>query len=395
MQPSRTPLDCSTYCWHTHANPFVPFTGWESIMSFDLSDSLESRPQRRRGFTLIELLVVIAIIAVLIALLLPAVQQARESARRTQCKNHLKQLGLALANYHDRSQMFPPGAIILLGTSPVNASDKTLSAVTTGGYDMLWRAENGDRCQSWMLQILPFMDQASLYNSWNFNADVKSNQLDAAGQPLASRNIPSFLCPTRPASKHESLTMGFKSLPKWSGGYNDYGGCYGAGNLALNTAGVAGDRTTYHGTDPVSARGTSINNGGIFYVNSNTSHRDLADGSSNTIIIGEVQRLNSGTLGPATSFDGWAIGGLPTLFSTFDTVVQTKAGINGLQRETAGSDHTGGAHFGLADGSVRFLSQNMDLTICGDMQHENRHSRRWPLACSGRCAVIERLRRST
>ena len=332
-------------------------------MSFELPGASGSRSPLRRGFTLIELLVVIAIIAVLIALLLPAVQQAREAARRSQCQNNLKQLGLALANYHDRSQMFPPGAIIMLGTSPVSASDKTLSSVTTGGYDMLWRAENGDRCQSWMVQILPFIDQAAIYNLWNFNADVKSNQFDATGQPLASRNISGFLCPTRPSLKHTSLTMGFKSLPKWSGGYNDYGGCYGAGNLALNTVGVAGDRTTYYGTNPTSAMGTNINNGGSFSVNSNTRHRDLSDGSSNTILIGEVQRLNSGTLGPATSFDGWAIGGLPTLFSTFDTLVQTKAGINGLQRETAGSDHTGGAYFGLADGSVRFLSQNMDLTI--------------------------------
>jgi len=332
-------------------------------MCFNLSGVFEPRKRYRRGFTLIELLVVIAIIAVLIALLLPAVQQARESARRTQCKNNLKQLGLALANYHDRSQMFPPGAVIMLGTSPVNASDKTLNSATTGGYDMLWRAENGDRCQSWMVQILPFIDQAALYNLWNFNADVKSNQFDATGQPLASRDISGYLCPTRPYSKHTNLTMGFKSLPKWGGGYNDYGGCYGAGNLALNTSGVAGDRTMYFGTNPTSAMGSLGDNGGTFFGNSNTSYTSLFDGSSNTIVIGEVQRLNSGTLGPATSFDGWAIGGLPTLFSTFDTAVQTKAGINGLQRETAGSDHTGGAHFGLADGSVRFLSENMDLKI--------------------------------
>ncbi len=330
-------------------------------MSKVLPERLRSRSLRRCGFTLIELLVVIAIIAVLIALLLPAVQQAREAARRSQCQNNLKQLGLALANYHDRSQVFPPGAIIMLGTSPVNASDKTLSAATSGGYDMLWRAENGDRCQSWMVQILPFMDQAAIYNLWNFNADVKSNKFNATGQPLASRNIPGYLCPSRPSVRHSNVSMGFKTAPKWDGGYNDYGGCYGAGNLALNSS---GDRTTYHGTDPVSARGTQINNGGIFFVNSNTSHRDLADGSSNTIIVGEVQRLIAPVVvATIPSFDGWAIGGLPTLFSTFDTTVQTRAGVNGAQRETAGSDHIGGAFFGLADGSVRFLSQNMDLKI--------------------------------
>ncbi len=320
-------------------------------------------PSRKPGFTLIELLVVIAIIAVLIALLLPAVQSARESARRSTCKNNLKQMGLALHNYHDRSSLFPPGAIILLGTSPVNASDRTLSALTTGGYDMLWRAENGDRCQSWMVQILPFIDQSSLYNNWNFNVDVKSNQFDAAGLPLASQNIPGYLCPTRPDDKHTKISMGFKSVPKWAGGYNDYGGCYGAGNLALNTAGAAGDRTTYFGTNGNSARGTVSDNGGIFHVNSNTGLRNILDGSTNTILIGEVQRLSSGTLGPQTSYDGWAIGGLPTLFSTYDTAVQSQAGINGNQRETAGSDHEGGAHFGLADGSVRFMSENMDVKL--------------------------------
>ncbi len=332
-------------------------------MVVELSERRKPKMPHHRGFTLIELLVVIAIIAVLIALLLPAVQQAREAARKTQCQNNLKQMGLALANYYDRSQVFPPGAIIMLGTSPVNASDKTLNSATTGGYDMLWRAENGDRCQSWMVQILPFMDQASLYNLWNFNVDVKRNELDASGQPLASRNIPGYLCPSRPVNKHTALTMGFKSLAKWNGGFNDYGGCVGAGNLALNTAGAAGDRTTYYGTNPTSAMGSLGDNGGIFSVNSNTRIEYIIDGSSNTIIVGEVQRLNAGVLGPATSFDGWAIGGLPTLFSTYDTVVQSQAGINGKQRETAGSDHTGGAYFGMADGSVRFLSQNMDIKV--------------------------------
>ena len=335
-------------------------------MLFDMPTQLKSRRLRRQGFTLIELLVVIAIIAILIALLLPAVQQARESARRSQCQNNLKQMGLALANYHDRSQMFPPGAVILLGTAPVNASDKTLSAATSGGYDMMWRAENGDRCQSWMVQILPFIDQAALYNLWNFNADVKSNQFDASGQPLASRNIAGFLCPSRPISKHTNgYGMGLKTLPKWDGGFNDYGGCFGGGNIAINSS---NDRTTYFGTSYPSAMGTNINYGGIFYVNSNTSHRDLGDGSSNTIIVGEVQRLNASPVTfAANSVDGWAIGGLPTLFATFLSGVQSKGGVNGVMRETAGSDHTGGAYFGFADGSVKFLSQNMDQKLYGGL----------------------------
>ena len=323
-----------------------------------------NRRHFKHGFTLIELLVVIAIIAVLIALLLPAVQSAREAARRSQCKNNLKQLGLALQNYHDRSLMFPPGAVILLGQTGVGGGDTTTTGTATtiysfGGYDMVWRASNGDRCQSWMVQILPLLEQSALYDSWNFGADVKSNKLDANGQPLASRNLPAFLCPTRPDEKHRNVMF-----QGWSGGFTDYGGCFGAGNLAINSA--SSNRTMYFGADSVSARGINTKRGGIFYGNSNTSNRDIRDGTSNTVIAGEVQRLNGGTV-PTTSIDGWAVGGLPTLFTTANSTVQTKMGINGLQRETAGSDHKGGAHFTFADGAVRFMSENMDLKLYSNL----------------------------
>ena len=136
---------------------------------------------------MIELLVVIAIIAILIALLLPAVQAAREAARWSQCRNNLKQIGLAMHNYHERSLVFPPGAVILLGQSSAGAGDGTLNNASTGGYDIFWRASNGDRCQSWMLQIFPFMDQSAICDKWNFNADIKSTLLNSSSEPLASR----------------------------------------------------------------------------------------------------------------------------------------------------------------------------------------------------------------
>jgi prepilin-type N-terminal cleavage/methylation domain-containing protein/prepilin-type processing-associated H-X9-DG protein len=312
------------------------------------------RRSRRSAFTLIELLVVIAIIAVLIALLLPAVQQAREAARRTQCRNNLKQIGLGLHNYTDRSKNFPPGGIMLLGTNPAGGGDITNNFADGGGYATIWRASNGDRCQSWMLQILPMIDQGAIYNAWNFNADVKSNQLDASGQPLASRNIAAFKCPSRaPQTNLPFMFLG------WSGGFTDYGGCFGAGNLAGNSASNK-DRTEYYGYLPVTARGTDINGGGMFYMNSSVSFASISDGTSNTIMVGEVQRLKAA---PFDSVDGWAVAGMPTLFTTANSVVQTKMGINGLQRETGGSDHKGGAHFCFADGSVRFLSENMDLNL--------------------------------
>lgn len=333
-------------------------------MSAHFSARRKEQPCDRCGFTLIELLVVIAVIAVLIALLLPAVQAAREAARRSQCRNNLKQIGLALHNYHDRSQVFPPGAVILLGRAGVGGGDTTTTGTATtlysfGGYDMVWRASNNDRCQSWMVQILPLLDQGPLYDKWNFSADVKSNQFDASGERLASRSLPAFLCPSRPDDKHRNIMF-----QNWNGGFTDYGGCFGAGNLAINSA--SSNRTMYYGADPVSARGYNTKRGGIFYGNSDTSTRDVRDGTSNTIIAGEVQRLNGGTV-PTTSIDGWAVGGLPTLFTTANSTVQTRMGINGLQRETAGSDHRGGAHFCFADGAVRFLSENMDLNLYSNL----------------------------
>ena len=133
-------------------------------MPFDLSGPPLARPLRRRGFTLIELLVVIAIIAVLIALLLPAVQQARESARRTQCKNNLKQMGLALHNYLSTHTKFPPGRqlpdLVNVSTGVVNASYTSYTLANT---------THNAGTRSVHMMLLPYMDQANIYNLINFS----------------------------------------------------------------------------------------------------------------------------------------------------------------------------------------------------------------------------------
>src|SRR5579871_6659577 len=128
---------------------------------------------KRKGFTLIELLVVIAIIAVLMALLLPAVQQAREAARRSQCKNNLKQVGLALHNYHEIANMLPPGWV----------------GITAGAPDI-----HGLNGWGWASKILPLLDQSTAYNQINFSVDVSN----AANNAMRLTTFPVFRCPSDP-----------------------------------------------------------------------------------------------------------------------------------------------------------------------------------------------------
>ena len=147
---------------------------------------------RKRGFTLIELLVVIAIIAVLIALLLPAVQQAREAARRTQCKNNMKQFGLGLHNYHDVHNRFPLPAVFNFGPGVGSG---------VGGMET---------SNVWSLSILPFLDQAPVYNIYNFNLSAYEPSNAAAVQA----KLAAYICPSTPRSG-KGITY---TLPKAAAG---------------------------------------------------------------------------------------------------------------------------------------------------------------------------------
>lgn len=280
--------------------------------------------RRRRGFTLIELLLVITIIAILIALLLPAVQQAREAARRTQCKNNLMQLGIAMHNYQISFECLPPGCVN--ETGPISN--------TEDGYHM-----------SWAVQLLCMMDQQPAFARVDFTESAYA----AVNAPVRKLEMPVFACPSDYYDKDGKVVR------------SSYVGNAGSG------------------FGPIDA-----DNNGLLFLNSSISYRQIRDGASNTMLVGER------TYDHFTRVDlGWMSGTAATLRSAAYNINQQQLNfavnkktfgsfeINDGQEaedESATEDepvsaefmvggfssrHTGGAQFVLADGSVRFLSENM------------------------------------
>jgi len=321
------------------------------------------RPQRSNstsGFTLIELLVVIAIIAVLIALLLPAVQQAREAARRSQCKNNLKQFGLAIHNYHDTYTKFP-----------------------ANGY---WA-----RGQSWIVPLLPYLDQAAAANQLVDGAHVSYMYQASAG--FSALNIE-----VQRKFRMSGVTCPSSALPKVSNHAvpSDQTSTYGSTVPLQNSeyvaiAGHVRDPQTQAVTAPTGGGYGNQASNGVIYARSATSMRDITDGSSNTLLIGE----NSGVVidvlgvGPLASIgapldlrQGAYSGGMwvgpkgisgswvcnqTSLRFPINSQNLTTADTGGFRRNYTHnnpltSQHTGGVHVLLGDGSVRFLSNSLSET---------------------------------
>ncbi|WP_417378737.1 DUF1559 domain-containing protein [Gimesia sp.] len=297
--------------------------------------------KNRRAFTLIELLVVIAIIAILIALLLPAVQQAREAARRNSCKNNLKQIGLALHNYHSSFNSLPSGSIVYYNG--------------TKYYGHGW---------TWHATILPYLDQANMYDQIqgpdSSGMGAESGGSTSAKQRLAGQTVLSvFWCPSQP-----DVTTGVQK-----GGYSpsNYNGNMGTliGNSGDNCYG--GSITT---PAQMAAKGGCMGADGIFFISSSVAFRDVTDGLSNTIFVSEVidsggdaDRLGGGGSDRKHCFSGGADSNPPTEMSEYLIAAESNDPINGYAEEAAGSYHTGGAQFVFGDGRVRFLSENMDMTL--------------------------------
>ncbi|HWL10577.1 MAG TPA: DUF1559 domain-containing protein [Planctomicrobium sp.] len=320
---------------------------------------------RRTGFTLIELLVVIAIIAILVALLLPAVQQAREAARRSQCKNNLKQLGLALHNYHDTVSRFPYALSGQQYNVTGNIGDATF-------YIFESPPSAGSVCHTWIELIFPYIDQAPLYNAINFNRNIMDNS-GAAPTNLSLINNRIFSFQACPSNPYSSRTRAVGDLP-WqgrSGTYNASPMCYapsaGAATLFPFTAGIvdcsAGTGSYCLPLNRVMPTDNPALTSGVFSAGVvSRKMRDLTDGASNTILLGERR----GELYNGGGLFSWQFYCLTTSMKINSPNLDPTKSDNGSARPYAfevnlgaSSHHTGGAHFLLGDGTVRFISNNI------------------------------------
>jgi len=324
---------------------------------------------KRDAFTLVELLVVITIIGILIALLLPAVQAAREAARRMACTNQLKQIGLAAHNYAQANKSFPPGVIVHVDTWP---SDPWTYAT---------RATAGIHGTSFLLRLMPFLEQDAIAKNWNYRYSPSGTTTNANGYSnvgLSQTDIKGLYCPSRRSALRTGQDEAMLPATTWTGGGTDYGGCVGRqAGFRPSSMHYIETPTAYPGYRPTTApyaitSDSDSKQWGVFgQLNYSTPFGAIRDGTSNTIFVGELARYpTSGTgVGPGgidvldRSHDGWAVGGDATCFSTGADGVSVGKLMNNGDFRSPGSEHANGANFGLADGSVKFLSSSMNGDI--------------------------------
>jgi prepilin-type N-terminal cleavage/methylation domain-containing protein len=343
----------------------------------------------RKAFTLVELLVVITIIGILVALLLPAVQTAREAARRTTCTNQLKQLTLAVHSYAAVNKVFPPGTIS--GKTPDTYPYDIPAEVSVTAQST---ADNQHHGTSWILRVAPNMEGEDIV--WDYSYGVSGvstspapgNGGTAATPGPAARDVINGLyCPSRRAGIRRNLDnmapllpplqQAFTGISWWKGGGTDYGGCVGRHVAFDRKTGLVQAPSTAYGYPNTGFSNNEANSWGILgRVNKSTTPAQVRDGLTNTIMTGEMQRIVSSTTstplmgphaGPFKSRDGWAVGGAATEFTTgLGTNLIAPIGalnmpMNNGDYRSPGSEHPGGAIFGLGDGSVRFLFNTIDI----------------------------------
>ncbi|MCA8991984.1 MAG: DUF1559 domain-containing protein [Planctomycetaceae bacterium] len=304
---------------------------------------MNTRTRLRKGFTLIELLVVIAIIAVLIALLLPAVQQAREAARRSQCKNNLKQIGLGLHNYHDTFNSFPPGGVTMGNCCGTRSGT------------------------NWAISILPYVEQAPLYNMYDFNSFNEDPGLNNGNQFVREQIVPVYNCPS-------DINVGRRERPESGPGANlQYAmSSYRAVMGTSDGNGWQDNRDNFNTGNRRALKGALHT---VSDISGTEQMRDIIDGTSTTLMIGEYStktRPRRGTFW-AYTYTSYSLSSVHnnqsrTLISDYDRCVAIggPGGSNSCKR-AFGSFHVGGIQFLMADGAVRFISENIDLNTLGGL----------------------------
>jgi prepilin-type N-terminal cleavage/methylation domain-containing protein/prepilin-type processing-associated H-X9-DG protein len=327
-----------------------------------------ARPGPRRGFTLIELLVVIAIIAVLIGLLLPAVQKVREAAARVKCQNNLKQLGLALHNYHDANGRLPPGR-------------KSLGSME-GYLNPPYTPDNPILNMHGLVLLLPYIEQSSLFSQFNLKAafgDFLSQQLNQPGTgsavlatpdaiasgnaALSANTIPILLCPSDPGDPLIAPSP-YYSPDKGQLGIRAVKTCY---DFISNSSGIG--YFNYWSNQTISTRY-------MFGENSTTQLTDVTDGTSNTLMMGEQTLSLFNGVTSAWAYSGWVSVGIDPVGSWNTTYPAQGLNIWNYNNSTSASNnvvgtraswynaaslHLGGVNFVYGDGSVHFISQTIDV----------------------------------
>ncbi len=306
----------------------------------------------RQGFTLIELLVVIAIIAILVALLLPAVQQAREAARRSSCKNNLKQLALALHNYHDTHRTLPPGIVN-------QSADYTAVGATCNAGN---GANGSCGYWSWMAQLLPFMEQGPLYDTIGVGTKLLSAQLAVTAiRDQMQQRIDSVRCPSDVGPRNLDVnTRQFRDINNGlrNASATNYVAVNGSHNIRPYSLAV---------NPTIAVPGAN----GMFFVDSRMRFADVTDGLTNTLMIGErcYERPAPATAnGVNEPFSASVFGSAGRVGGQNDNIAMVVGASfrfincpeNAECKRAFVSNHQGGSQFALGDGSVRFISENIN-----------------------------------
>jgi prepilin-type N-terminal cleavage/methylation domain-containing protein/prepilin-type processing-associated H-X9-DG protein len=290
-----------------------------------------------RGFTLVELLVVIAIIGVLVALLLPAVQAARESSRRMSCQNNIRQFGLALHAHHDAREVFPVGA--QGNVLPYPMPDPPVTTTVAG--------------TSWLVFILPYIEQQALFEQYDFTRPYNHS---ATNGVVGCQKVKIMHCPSgaqQRAGNNEVGLIGTSNVACYSTHY--YGNMGPNGNLTY-----AGKTFIYS----VSGSGNNIiSSAGVLGQNTTNRLADIVDGTSNTLLVGERSNMEPSGVNSYRSWVRGSSGSVSGCKNITNPINSTNYnGSNNFNDISFGSEHARGTNFVMADGSVRYLTQMIDMS---------------------------------